>query len=413
MTDKMQVEKTSKVSYVVFIAALVVVALNLVSLFFPALFTTLTSESESQVDPFELGVSTVPVLVTNLALLGFGILYYKKKLPNIIRYLIKCLFDFEVSPKVAGIVIVILVGGYIAFTSQDLSANEEDEHLDFKGVKSMLKDYPFTEMKDYRFTHVKNFFLYSSQEVFGNIKIIPFIGSISLLLMTYLFTVEITKKRFAGLVALVILLQSYTFLRYDTIATYPNFWTLFYLLSLYLIYKRWHLSPVTYLLSIFSKPLAAMFLPMTLFLTYRADIPKRKKIRITISYVIIFVVMLAISLASVASGERTIAGDQLGFDYSEFWSGFTKWTFQLRFDWLVLLFLLPLTVGLFLTSRKGILEADSILILLMGILLSAPLLSGFTGFLIHPYRFMPLIVFFAIGVGTLLSKKIIQRDEIS
>jgi len=49
--------------------------------------------------------------------------------------------------------------------------------------------------------------------------------------------------------------------------------------------------------------------------------------------------------------------------------------------------------------------ADSILILIAGTLFSAPLLLGFTEFNTQPYRLIPFIVFFAMGVGTLLSRK--------
>jgi len=70
------------------------------------------------------------------------------------------------------------------------------------------------------------------------------------------------------------------------------------------------------------------------------------------------------------------------------------------------MFLLPLSVGLILVARKGIREADSILVLMIGVLLSAPLLSGVTGYNIFPYRYIPFLIFFAIGVGVLFSNRI-------
>ncbi len=94
------------------------------------------------------------------------------------------------------------------------------------------------------------------------------------------------------------------------------------------------------------------------------------------------------------------------FDYFEFWNGFTTWSFQLRFESLVLIFILPLTVGLFMTSRRGFPQADSILIILVGIILAMPLMAAITGFNLHVYRNVPVSVFFAIGVGTLFSQKI-------
>jgi fatty acid desaturase len=96
------------------------------------------------------------------------------------------------------------------------------------------------------------------------------------------------------------------------------------------------------------------------------------------------------------------------FNSSLFWNGFTTWSYQLRFDTVFLLFILPLVVGLFLKSRDGMKQADSILVLIAGVILAMPLLAAIAGFNLHPYRYVPLIVFFAIGVGTLFSNKVKQ-----
>ena len=86
-------------------------------------------------------------------------------------------------------------------------------------------------------------------------------------------------------------------------------------------------------------------------------------------------------------------------------SGFTAFAYEFRFDGMIILFLLPLTVGLFFASRNGIKEADSFLMLILTVLLFAAFLPGFSSFTNNPYRFMPLVFFFAIGVGILLSKR--------
>ena len=70
--------------------------------------------------------------------------------------------------------------------------------------------------------------------------------------------------------------------------------------------------------------------------------------------------------------------------------------------------MLPITFGLFHASRRGIVHADSIMFLILGILLSAPFIQGFSDFVITPYRFIPLVVFFAMGVGVLLSRKVTE-----
>jgi hypothetical protein len=240
--------------------------------------------------------------------------------------------------------------------------------------------------------------------LFGNYAVIPFIASISLVLLTYFFTVKLTKKRFAGLVSAVILLQSNIFLTYDTTVSYTNFWILFYLLSLYLILKAWPLSPVSYFLSIPSKAMTVMFFPMSLFFIYRTNISRIKKIIVAASTTaIILAGLIAASVYGI--NLSAVAGTQDEFDSDEFWLGFTSFSYQLRFDGLVLLFILPLVVGLFIASRHGFKHAESMMVLLGGMLLIAPLLTGYTDQTNQPYRFVPFVVFFAISVGVLLSKR--------
>ena len=61
-------------------------------------------------------------------------------------------------------------------------------------------------------------------------------------------------------------------------------------------------------------------------------------------------------------------------------------------------------MGLFILSRRGLKIADAIIVQIVGIIFVMPLLSAMTSFDLHPYRYVPLVGFFAIGVGTLLSK---------
>ena len=80
--------------------------------------------------------------------------------------------------------------------------------------------------------------------------------------------------------------------------------------------------------------------------------------------------------------------------------------YTLRYDVFIILSLLPVTIGLFFTSRRGFLQADSILVLILASLLAGPFISMLTEFyFVLPYRFLPLIVFVAIGIGVFLSKK--------
>ena len=404
--------KTSKVSYVVFVISLVIVLSNLVALVFPSLIVTYLVGSEIGANPFEVGAWAMPLIMINLGLLVFAIFYYKNLLPKFIRNGYNFLLNFEISRNVAFVVVIGVMFFYIGYSFPDLFDAEEELWADFMRVKLAVENWPFGDPKEVDRTlhilYVKNFLLKSSQILFENFKVMPLIASASILLLTYFFTVEITKKRFAGIVAMGILFQSRTFLEFDTLAVYSNFWTLFYLLSLYLIYKKWYLSPLSFIASIFSKPLSAAFLPMTLFFIFRAEISRRKKVYILISYALIVVIAIAgIFILDIDLGGGVTSG-KISFDHIEFWSSLTIWAFQLRADTLFLLFILPVTVGLFLKSRKGILQADSIQILITGTIFVMPLLAALTLTNLHPYRFVPLVVFFAIGVGTLLAQKIKQ-----
>jgi len=411
-SENKQIGKNSHhVSWIVFLFTFSILLISLISVVFPALIASNNSTfSElrelgivpATIDPFEKGVWSGLFISLNVLVFGVTILYYKKKLPDSIKNSIDFVFSFEVSRKVAFIIIVILLGIYVGFSVGELTIEEHWE--DYPGVKQRAENWSPDQVLNSVEVHVRYFFLWSSMNLFGYYTIIPFIASISLLVLTYFFTVEITKKRFAGIVSLVIILQSNVFLTYDTTVAYTNFWTLFYLLSLYLVYKSWPLSPVSFLLSLLSKPLTAMFLPLSLFFVYRCNISKSKKIIVagTSCALILGGVLTSFGFGTNLTG---VTGSQEEFDPDEFWLGFTSFSYQLRFDGLVLLFILPLVVGLFIASRNKILHADSILLLIGGILFTAPLLTGYTELTNQPYRFVPLVVFFAVGVGVLLSKK--------
>ena len=93
-----------------------------------------------------------------------------------------------------------------------------------------------------------------------------------------------------------------------------------------------------------------------------------------------------------------------GWNSDEFWAGMSSFANQIRHDGLVVLFVLPLVFGLFMVSKRSR-YANSIMVMIAGMLVIVPLISGFTEITNQPYRFVPLVFFFAIGVGTLLSKR--------
>ena len=346
--------------------------------------------------PFEVGILATFVIITNSIIFGsFLILHFFNNLSNTIRKKLRFVFEFEVSRKVSFLVIMSLLTIYVIFSVGELG--QEDPSGDYEAVKRGAEAFSITNFDKPISFQLRYFFLNLSLNIFGNIRIIPFIASIALLIFTYLLCTKLSQKRLAGIISMVVLMQSDLFLKYDTIATYTNFWILFYILALYLMYNKWYLSPISYALSWMTKPLTVAFFPMTFFFIYRLNIPREKKIRNFISYgilSIIFSIFFILGLVSIVEE----------FNFDGFWLGFTVGPLFLRNDWLVASFLIPLTLGLYLASRRGILQADSVMILLMASILSFPLLSLFMDLTNQPYRTMPLLVFFAIGVGVLFSK---------
>jgi len=394
------------IPWIVFLFSISIVLISFVSVIFPSLILVSDTVKISGVepvtpDPFETGVWTGGVIAAGFITLGLAFLYFRNKLPGFLLSLFTKLFSFEVSKKTAFIVMAVLLTIYIVASSAELGSQESFE--DYAGVKNRVDKWSFDTISSFE-PHVKYFFIKSSLVLFGNDRVIPLLASAALLVVTYFLTKTITQKRFAGIVAVVILLQSNVFLVYDTTVSYTNFWILFYLLSLYLVYRFWPLSPVSYLLSIPSKALTAAFLPMSIYFILRSSISRKQKM------IIVGITTAIIASGGIASlsGVSTTQGTEEEFDSKEFWMGFTSFSYQLRFDGLVMLFMIPLIVGLFIVSKRGVKHGESIMVLISGMLLIAPFLTGFTNQTNQPYRFVPLVVFFAVGVGVLLSKRQVE-----
>jgi len=405
--NQLKSHNTGIVSWIVFLVTISLVIIILTTVIFPALILGSMDgiKFPIKINIFETGLWAYQVIITNIIVFSLAILYFKNKLPNTLRKLFLFIFNFEVSKRVAFYFIVAVLAIYVGFSIQDVFA--ADPWIDYtRYVLPRLENWTPTSFTG-KVTDTWLSFAFGkvSGVIFGEYAVSAFMASIALLVLTYLVTLEITKKRFAGLVAMVVLLQSGNFLIYDTTITYPNFWVVFLILSLYMIYKKWPFSPFSFVLSIPSKIISAVYLPAILFFVYRAQIPKQNKIRLFIIYGVIAVVGLsALIVGNLNFGTSTFSN--IEFDQLKFISGFSAFSAQFRFDGLILMFLLPLTVGLFIASRNGIKEADSIMVLISGVLLFAAILPGFTAFTNNPYRFVPFLVFFAMGVGTLLSRRI-------
>ena len=402
----MQKAFSNVLSYLVFLSTISVVIISLFAIIFPGFFISIYFPYNVEIVPFEPSIWLIPVSSFSFVFLVLGFVYYKRKLPVQVYKCIQFILNFEISKRITVILGIIIFVFYIGFSVNELSINEEGQFPDYGILKTALQIWPSTESDDIyvqeqNSRYVRMVLLVSSIEIFQNIKILPFVASISLLIVTFFLTYQISHKRFSGIVALLIILQSHTFLFFDTVAVYENFWILFFLISLYLINRKWQLSSILYLLALFSKAFIFVFFLSTIFYIYRARISSRKKIWAMCSYGGVILIILA-----VFSFGDSVYGDIINISDSEFFLALNTLGYTLRYDVFIILSLLPVTIGLFFTSRRGFLQADSILVLILASLLAGPFISMLTEFyFVLPYRFLPLIVFVAIGIGVFLSKK--------
>jgi hypothetical protein len=145
---------------------------------------------------------------------------------------------------------------------------------------------------------------------------------------------------------------------------------------------------------------------MILFTTYRSQISRRIKIAILISYIV--AITLTVLLVFLAN---TMYPQLIDINYSKLMLGFQTIAAQLRFDFFFIMALLPETVGLMLLSKNKLKHADSILILIFGTILVGVAMGMFTSYVnILMYRFIPLLVFFSIGMGMFFSKKLVHNS---
>ena len=358
--------KKDILTHLIAIFSLFIIGITLLSTIFPALIISNFGIHSNNLNIFEIGNNALIILFCNIVIITFGILYYKNKLPIQLQSSVSSLLQKQLSKKITLILIIIILVPYIIFTIPELFLNEESQAPDYQIFLAAKEIFPFgkttfTEATEQNDRYVRMILLIASLEIFQNVKIIPFLGSIALLITTYFFTKEITKNRLAGIVSLLVLIQSYTFLKFDSFAMYENFWVLFYVLSLYLIFKNFYMSSISYALSILTKAFTAIFLPLSIVFVLYSNLRIKTKFLIIISYGIMFGII--ITLWSI---DTSVYGNILRFDLSQLFVALTKTSYQLRFDLLFLTSILPLTFALILKAKNGFHLASSILFLITG-----------------------------------------------
>ena len=382
-----------------------VVLFSLISVVFPGLIISIV-DTNLFGETFEIGVIGIPLIIVNIIIFSLILLGIKQKLPKLFTNTIQKILSFDLSKRNSFVILIVILSVYVGITANELSIYELNQYGDFLVLEKAVKMWPEQEsdnkyLAEQLDRHVRMVLLVASEEVFHNIKVIPYLASIFLLITTYFLTIKLSEKNFTGLIAVMFILQSSTFYVYDTIAVYENFWVLFYIFSIYLIFKKPKFSSIFFILSIFSKAIFVLWLPISILVTLLSDIPKNKKIFVITTHIVAIIISVIIFQYSDA-----VYGNVINIEVSEFWIGFTTLASNLRFDILLLLLLLPVSAGLFLKARNGSKNSISLIVLISGTILVTPVLEMITDYyFVYPYRYVPLVVFFAIGLSTLFSKK--------
>ncbi len=397
--------KNSLTVWSVFVIGFIIIILSVSSAVFPALLISIVGDGEF-LDPFEMSSTGPSIITINLIIIGLIVIHNRKLLPESVTNTIQRIFSFELSRKNSLVLLIIILAVYISISMNELTLNELNQYGDYLILEDALRIWPDGKTDNLYVTeqitrHVRMALLSLSNEVFDNIKVIPFLASIFLLIITYFLTIKFSKKNFIGLIAVVLVIQSSTFFTYDSIAVYENFWALFYVVSIYLIFQKPKISSISFLLSIFSKAITILMLPTTIIVTILSDINNKKKIFVIITNIIAVVISIIIFQLS-----GSIYSNVIDINPSEFLTGFTTLAFNLRFDVVLLLFLLPTSIGLFIKAKNGSRNAISLMVLMCGTILVTPFLEMITNFyFVYPYRYIPLVIFFAISLSSLFSKE--------
>ena len=212
------------ISTLISIFSLFVVVIVILGVIFPALIISNLGIHSNTLDSFEIGNNALIVSSGIISILVIGFIYYKKKFPSEIQNILSTIFKKNISKKTATIIIISILIPYVILTTPELFIDENNipDYEIFLAAKEIFPfgTSQFTEAVEQNDRYVRMILLITSLEIFQNVKIIPFLGSIALLVVTYLFTTEITKNRLSGIIAFLFLIQSYTFLKYDSYKTF-------------------------------------------------------------------------------------------------------------------------------------------------------------------------------------------------
>ena len=235
----------------------------------------------------------------------------------------------------------------------------------------------------------------ASKTLTGNYHTFPIISSIALLVVTYFLAFKITSNRLASIISVGILEFSKTFMWYSDDIAYPNFFMTMLLLSIYPFTRSW-IKPISFIAGFVFKVEALAFFPLTFI--------REKDTRIRLAYI-----GIALLVGTVAIALNWVRFDGTINTTNALYPQIGL--YLLDQDMWVLSLLTPVTILLFYLRSKKV-EWSGYLLLAMGYcLLFQYILPIFTSYNAYGYRMLPFVVFFALSVALIISKKdmLLQR----
>ena len=298
----------------------------------------------------------------------------------------------------------MILGVYVISSSTELFIPEctgLEECYDFDRRMARLAVWDVDWIKT-DFRHVIHMgLLVFSYELFGNYKVLVLSSSVLLLLISYLWALKLTEKRIAGLITIAVMLQSFIFYNYDTSVTYPSFWALLFITSIYLTTtSRSYFSPLAYVISIPAKAVTGLFFPAVIAYLW---LDNKKKL------LIIYFVIAMIGFSVIFFYEPLQNRDTGGFfllneiDLEKFLMGFVSWMWKGFADDQSTLLIFIVVFFLLLMNRNKIPNCKPVLALAAGIILISPVMIGLTTYDVWPYRMLPLISIIGVMTSILIT----------
>jgi hypothetical protein len=308
---------------------------------------------------------------------------------------------FDLHHKHAILISLVIITLYTSLTIHEIELHADWPDYDFMR-KAMMSWEPADVLNGFDY-HAKYAMSKFSHDTLQNGKTIPFVLTISLLVVSYLFAVQLSGKNYAGVIAVCVIAGSSVFRQFDTSMVYDNSWVVFFMASLYFVKRKWQLNPVFFVLSVLSKSLTILFLPAILFYILRSDQSRKNKIVLMVFYGLT-------SLAFVAVSQYVGDYSDVPFNTHGFLNGLGAWVwfFMVPDFWLAVL--MPLGMVMLLFQYKKNVKALPLLVLLCNLAFYGAFLEGFTDDIWNePYRYIPLLAVFACSIGVITNGINLQR----